>query len=87
MFVDGDNQLRLIEGDPRNQAAAQRAAGGYVLNEELTADKIAHIPIEMPAKALREAHTDRSKGGRFPRGRSSRVRIIVSAGVTEKPAT
>jgi hypothetical protein len=84
IFVDGDSQLRLIEGDPRNQAAALRAAEGYVLNGELTEAEIKHIPLERPAKALREANTDRSRSGRFPRGRSGRVRIIVSAGVKEK---
>jgi hypothetical protein len=85
VFVD-DSSIRLVRDDPRNQAAAQRAAKGYVLNEQLTNAKIARLPIAMPAKAVREAHTDRSRGGRFPRGRSGRVRIIVGAGISEESA-
>lgn len=77
-FVGG-NCIRFVKDDPRNKAAAQRAAEGYVLKSELTKAEIAHIPLAMPAKAVREASTDRSKGGRHARGRSGRVRIVVSA--------
>ena len=68
--------------DPRNKAAAQRAAEGYVLKGELTKVEIAHIPLAMPAKAVREASTDRSRGGRHARGRSGRVRIITKLGLS-----
>ena len=75
-FVGG-NCIRFLKDDPRNKAAERRASEGYVLKGELTKAEIANIPLAMPAKAVREASTDRSRGGRHARGRSGRVRIIT----------
>jgi hypothetical protein len=50
-FVGG-NYIRFLNDDPRNQAAEQRAAEGYVLKGGLTEVQIANIPLARPAKAL-----------------------------------
>jgi hypothetical protein len=76
----GSNFIRFLNDDPRNKAAAERAARGYVLKSEVTKVEIAHIPLVSPAKAIREAATNRSRGGRHARGRSGRVHIIANLG-------
>ena len=59
VFV-GDNFIRFIEIDPRNQAAHRRAAAEYnAVNRMMSKKEIANIPIVRPAKALTEALTKR----------------------------
>ena len=55
IFV-AENQIRFVETDPRNQAAAARAAMGYVQIERmLTKRELQNIPFVNPAKAYRRA--------------------------------
>ena len=87
VFV-GSNQLRFIEADRRNQAAVRRAAQGYEsVRRLMTEAEIENIPMARPAKAFREAITDRSRAraGRAPSGRSGPVRVIMAAGTQEIP--
>jgi hypothetical protein len=80
VFV-GDNSLRFIESDPRNQAARSRAAAEYnAINRAMSREEIANIPIARPGKALKEAMTKRSGiPVRRHVGRSGPARVIVSS--------
>ncbi|MGO4884237.1 MAG: hypothetical protein ACLP59_25965 [Bryobacteraceae bacterium] len=87
VFV-GSNLMRFIDVDPRNQAAALRAARGYVeVDRMMTKAEAANIPLVRPAKAIREAMTDRSasRPRRAPGGRSGPVRVLVGAGDMREP--
>ena len=70
VFV-GQNQIRFVESDPRNQAAAERATRGYAaVDRKMTETELRNIPLVRPTRALREMMTDRAraKGGRPPQG-------------------
>lgn len=85
VFV-GDNAIRFIENDPRNQAARRRAAAEYnAVNRTMSRQEIANIPFVRPGKALTEAMTNRSQVSvrRHVAGRSGPVRIIVSTGAVQ----
>jgi hypothetical protein len=61
VFV-GSSLMRFIDADPRNQAAARRAARRYdEVDRMMTKTEAANIPLVRPAKAIWEAMTDRSK--------------------------
>jgi hypothetical protein len=82
VFV-GSKLLRFIETDPRNRAAAQRAALGYgAVDRVMTKTEIANIPLVRPATAIREAITDRSTSKRrhAQGGRTGPVHILVGKG-------
>ena len=84
VFV-GSNLLRFIGADPRNQAAVRRAACGYeAVDRMMSKTEVANIPLARPAKAIREAMTDRSRGRtrRISGGRSGPVRVLAGAGVS-----
>lgn len=78
VFV-GNDSIRFIESDPRNQAATRRAAVGYnEVNRTMTRDELANLPMARPAKALREANSMRSRVyGRRIAGRSGPVRVVT----------
>ena len=63
-----ENQIRFIGDDPRNQAAAERAARGYVTtNRVLTERELRSIPLINPANAYRLARrgsSAKSKGSK-----------------------
>jgi hypothetical protein len=87
VFV-GNNLMRFIDTDPRNQAAARRAARGYEeVDRMMTKTEAANIPLARPAKAIMEAMTDRAgnRARRAPSGRSGPVRVVVKAGIQEIP--
>jgi hypothetical protein len=78
VFV-GDNSIRFIETDPRNQAAQRRAAVEYnAVNRVMNKKEIANIPLVRPGKAVREYLTKRSRVPvlRHVAGRSGPVRVI-----------
>jgi hypothetical protein len=73
VFV-GTDQLRLIESDPRNLAAAAKAAAGYVaIRRTMTLQELKHLPVMRP----RIAYTDRSiHAARQVAGRKGATRIV-----------
>jgi hypothetical protein len=80
VFV-GDNSIRFIDTDPRNQAAHRRATAEYnAIKRGMSKKEIANIPLVRPGKALTEALTKRSRVSvrRHVAGRSGSVRVIVS---------
>ena len=86
VFV-GQNQLRFIETDPRNRAAAERATRGYAaVDRKMTETELRNIPLVRPARALREMMTDRAraKGGRPPAGRTGPGRVLTLDGVPQE---
>jgi hypothetical protein len=86
VFV-GSKLLRFIETDPRNQAAAHRAARGYeAVNRVMSKAEIANIPLVRPATAIRDAMTDRSTSRRrhVPGRRSGPVHVLVSKGIVHE---
>ena len=53
IFV-AETQIRFLENEPRNRAAATRAATLYVLNNRmLTKKELRNIPVINPSKAYR----------------------------------
>ena len=86
VFV-GSKLLRFIETDPRNRAAAQRAARGYgAVDRVMTKTEISNIPLVRPATAIREAMTDRTtnRRRRVPGGRSGPVHVVVGKGIVRE---
>jgi hypothetical protein len=84
----GDNFIRFNDADPRNQAAKGRAASGYQgVDRMLSKTEITNIPFARPAKALREALTDRSKVPvrRSMKGRNGSVKVVISDGQMNRP--
>jgi hypothetical protein len=52
VFV-GKNQMRFVETDSRNQAAAERATRGYAaVDRKMTETELRNIPFIQPARAL-----------------------------------
>jgi hypothetical protein len=84
VFV-GDNSIRFIENDPRNQAAHRRAAAEYnAVDRTMTRQELANIPLVRPGKALREASTNRTQAARrHVAGRSGPVQVIVNTGAVQ----
>lgn len=81
----GDNAIRFIETDPRNQAARRRAAVEYnAVDRTMTRKELANIPLVRPGKALREASTNRTQAARrHVAGRSGPVQVIMSTSAVQ----
>jgi hypothetical protein len=77
VFVETD-QLRLIESEPRNIAAAAKAAAGYEdIERTMTLDELKHLPVMRP----HIAYTDWSvQAARHVSGRRGPVRIVSNQG-------
>jgi hypothetical protein len=58
----GDNFIRFVENDPRNQAVTERAASGCQdVNRMMSKAEIANIPFARPGRAFRAFLTNRPK--------------------------
>jgi hypothetical protein len=77
----GDNAIRFIDNDPRNQAAQTRAAAEYnAVNRTMSRKEIANIQLVRPGKALTEVLTKRSPVSvrRHVAGRNGPVRSLLA---------